>query len=284
MTGQLFTHYFLTDGIRATPEWQASAADPESFAAFRESVLQRYEALARSADPNEAVTEQDLIRPVLELLGWADYLPQQGTARNEDIPDHLLFADAGSKARASAEANAAARARHAAAVEESKRFGLPLDERDREAGFHARSPHSQILRYLATAEIESESRLRWGLLTNGRRERGPARLPVALPPGSVHAAGEHSRILLRGGPGRGPPLRGAGGPGSLGSGLRERLPGATPGSRRRRREEQGRGRPVGLSDRCRENEVAFGRYRTRELTLAYMNALAAGDAEARVAV
>ena len=128
MTGQLFTHYFLTDGIRATPEWQASAADPETFAAFRESVLRRYETLARAADPNEAVTEQDLIRPVLELLGWADYLPQQGTARNEAIPDHLLFADAGSKERASAEPNAAARARHAAVVEESKRFGLPLDE------------------------------------------------------------------------------------------------------------------------------------------------------------
>ena len=168
MTGQLFTHYFLTDGIRATPEWQASAADPQTFSAFRESVLQRYETLARSADPNEAVTEQDLIRPVLELLGWADYLPQQGTARNEDIPDHLLFADAGSKERASAEPNAAARTRYAAVVEESKRFGLSLDERDREAGFHARSPHSQILRYLATAEIESESRLRWGVLTNGR--------------------------------------------------------------------------------------------------------------------
>ena len=168
MSGQLFTHYFLTDGIRATPEWQASATDPETFAPFRESVLQRYEALARSADPNEAVTEQDLIRPVLELLGWADYLPQQGTARNEDIPDHLLFADAGPKERASAEPIAAARARHAAVVEESKRFGLPLDERDREAGYHARSPHSQILRYLATAEIESESRVRWGLLTNGR--------------------------------------------------------------------------------------------------------------------
>ena len=213
MSGQLFTHYFLTDGIRATPEWQASAADPETFAAFRkESVLQRYEALARSADPNEAVTEQDLIRPVLELLGWTDYLPQQGTARNEDIPDHLLFADAGSKERASAEPNAAARARHAAVVEESKRFGLPLDERDREAGFHARSPHSQILRYLATAEIESESRVRWGLLTNGgvwrlydyrarprasgyfeadladlleaRPRRGPARLPPAVPAGA----------------------------------------------------------------------------------------------------
>ena len=27
MPGQLFTHYFLTEGIKATPEWQASVAD-----------------------------------------------------------------------------------------------------------------------------------------------------------------------------------------------------------------------------------------------------------------
>ena len=74
MTGQLFTHYFLTDGIKTTPQWQASLDDPEAFAAFRKELTQRYETLSRSADPNEAVTEQDLIRPVLELLGWTDYL------------------------------------------------------------------------------------------------------------------------------------------------------------------------------------------------------------------
>ena len=34
----------------------------------------------------------------------------------------------------------------------------------------------------------------------------------------------------------------------------------------------------------REDEAAFGRYRTRELILAYMNALAAEDVETRVAV
>ncbi len=34
----------------------------------------------------------------------------------------------------------------------------------------------------------------------------------------------------------------------------------------------------------REDEAAFGRYRTRDMTLAYMNALAAGDTETRVAV
>ena len=100
MPGQLFTHYFLTDGIKATAEWKASVAQPEAFAAFRDGVRQKYEALSLSADPNEATTEQDLIRPVLELLGWADYLPQQGSVRNEDIPDHLLFADAEAKQRA----------------------------------------------------------------------------------------------------------------------------------------------------------------------------------------
>ena len=34
----------------------------------------------------------------------------------------------------------------------------------------------------------------------------------------------------------------------------------------------------------REDEVAFGKYRTRDMTLAYMNALAAGDTEVRMAV
>ena len=163
MPGQLFTHYFLTDGIKATDEWQASCSQPEAFAAFRDGVQQRYDALSRSQAPNEAATEQDLIRPVLELLGWADYLPQQSVAHNEDIPDHLLFADADAKQQAVAERNAGDRLRHATVVEESKRFGLSLDSRERSG-----TPHGQILRYLATAEIESEGRIRWGLLTNGR--------------------------------------------------------------------------------------------------------------------
>ncbi len=167
MTGQLFTQHFLNDGIKATAEWRASLVQPQAFAAFRDGVAPHHAALSRSRKPNEAVTEQDLIRPVLELLGWADYLPQQGVARNEDIPDHLLFADASSKQRAAAERNAGDRFRYATAVEESKRFGLPLDARDKDDNVQTRTPHGQILRYLSTAEIESESRMRWGILTNG---------------------------------------------------------------------------------------------------------------------
>ena len=168
MSGRLFTDYFLTDGIKDTDEWRSSVEDAEAFAAFRDGVSQRYDALCRSADPNEAATEQELIRPVLELLGWARYLPQQGTARNEEIPDHLLFADADSKQRASAERNAVDRFRNAAVVQESKRFGLSLDDRNKDDRPQSRTPHGQIRRYLSTADIESEGRIRWGILTNGR--------------------------------------------------------------------------------------------------------------------
>ena len=167
MPGQLLTHYFLTDGIRETPEWKASVADAEAFDSFREDVARRYEALRLSRDPNEAVTEQDLIRPVLDLLGWNDYLPQQGAARNEDIPDHLLFADAASKAQAGARANSQDRYLDALAIEESKRFGLPLDNRDGSDRVQRGTPHGQILRYLSTAETVTDGRIRWGILTNG---------------------------------------------------------------------------------------------------------------------
>ena len=163
MPGRLFTDYFLTDGVKATPEWSASAT---AFEAFRESAAQTLAPFAEYDHPNEALTEQDLVRPVLESLGWADYLPQQGAARNEDIPDHVLFADAASKDRAAA-SPAAARYRHAAVVEESKRFGLPFDSRDTDDKVQAASPHGQILRYLATADDASDGGIRWGILTNG---------------------------------------------------------------------------------------------------------------------
>ena len=167
MPGNLFTNYFLTEGIKATAEWRTSISGSTAFAAFQEGIRQRYDALSGSGGPNEAVTEQELIRPVLELLGWADYLPQQGATRNEDIPDYLLFTDAASKERAAGRTIPEERFRDAIVVEESKRFGLSLDARDRDTGRQSRTPHGQILRYLSTADIESESRIRWGFLTNG---------------------------------------------------------------------------------------------------------------------
>ena len=167
MTGNLFTDYFLTDGIKATPEWRTSVAAAAQFDTFRDGVRQRYDALTHSQDPNEAVTEQELIRPVLELLGWTNYLPQQGASRNEDIPDLLLFPHADAKEQAIARSSAGERYHDAVVVEESKRFGLQLDARGQDGRRHATTPHDQIIRYLSTAEVESEGRIRWGVLTNG---------------------------------------------------------------------------------------------------------------------
>ena len=164
MKGLLFTQYFLSDGIRTTPEWEAAAA---TLADFRQRLGQTYERFRSLQQPNEAVTEQDFIRPVMELLGWTDYLPQQGAAGHEDVPDHLLFADAASKARATARLNSEDRFQDALIVEESKRFGLALDQRDRTDGLRGGSPHSQMLRYLTTADVASEGRIRFGILTNG---------------------------------------------------------------------------------------------------------------------
>ena len=164
MSGQLFTQYYLTEGIKSTTRWHSSAANVQG---FRDRVRQRYDAIHAHSSPNEAATEQELIRPVLELLGWTDYLPQRGTARNEDIPDLLLFPDAGSKARAAATSDPELRYGDALVVEESKRFGLPLDARDEHDVVRARTPHGQILRYLRTAEDASDGGTRWGILTNG---------------------------------------------------------------------------------------------------------------------
>ena len=167
MPGQLFTQYFLTDGIKATPEWKRCVAEPEAFSAFHKAAGQRLGEFSYGKPLHEATTEQELVRPLLEALGWQDYLPQQGSSGNEDIPDHLLFADAEAKARAITQQNSHARFRNALVVQESKRLGLPLDVRDTGDRASRNTPHGQILRYLETAHGASDGCIRWGILTNG---------------------------------------------------------------------------------------------------------------------
>ena len=164
MPGQLFTNYFLEEGILHTTAWQESLSQPADLDAFRSQALTLLEKADNFHSINEASTEMELIRPLFDLLGWNHYLPQQGSDQNQDIPDHLLFGDANSKDSA---VNKPATARYpdALAVAESKRLGLPLDARE---GKQTGSPHGQILRYLATADINSDGRIRWGILTNGR--------------------------------------------------------------------------------------------------------------------
>ena len=168
MPGQLFTEYFLTDGIRQSHEWRDSVGDSQVLEALRDAVSGKFNKIDLFDRPNEATTEQELIRPVLEILGWHDYLPQQAASGGEDVPDNLLFSDETAKNQAAAEATTPQRYRHATAVQESKRLGLPLDiGSNTEDARRGRTPHGQILRYLSTADIDTEGKIRWGILTNG---------------------------------------------------------------------------------------------------------------------
>ncbi|MCY3991296.1 MAG: hypothetical protein OXF50_08740 [Caldilineaceae bacterium] len=94
MPGQLFTTYFLEEGILRTDAWQEALSQPAELESFRAQALALLDNAAGFHSINEASTEQELIRPLLDLLGWGDYLPQQGSDSNKDIPDHLLFGDA----------------------------------------------------------------------------------------------------------------------------------------------------------------------------------------------
>ena len=164
MPAQLFTQYFLTDGIRATPERRAQAP---AFAQFRDAARRLFQDFPTDHSPNETQTEQDLIRPLLQLLNWTDDLPQQTTSGGEDRPDLLLFPDPQTKTRAST--SQASPYLEALAVAELKRFRRPLDTRGpgKGTGPQASSPHAQILRYLRGADSVTDGDLRWGILTNG---------------------------------------------------------------------------------------------------------------------
>lgn len=158
MSGQLFKQYFLTDGIRETPEWKDSVKQAEAFSGFIHAISTCFDNFSHFNNPNEAVTEKELICPVLEVLGWADQLPQQGAARNEEIPDYLLFAGDNEKNKAIARENPQDRFKDALVVLESKRLGRSLDSRtENEHAQEQKSRHGWPLTlYLAVRPARSK--------------------------------------------------------------------------------------------------------------------------------
>lgn len=167
MLGRLFSEYFINEGIRETDEWADIGKFGNEFAEFEDAVRTPARAILDVRAPSEAITEQDLIEPILQALGWEHYIPQQGTERNRNIPDLLLFADADSKNRALASDQPRDRYRLATVLQENKRWGLTLSSRDPADKVQPASPHGQILRYLSDADIESDGAVRFGILTNG---------------------------------------------------------------------------------------------------------------------
>lgn len=165
--GALFTTDWLKEGITATPQWQA--LDDARFEELWSQSYHLLNELLKRKNPTEADTEQKLIYPLLGLLGWDHISVQQNlTVRGrKDVPDALLFPDADADATASL-LEPWQRFRHGSALVEAKRWGRPLD---RQGNGDQGVPSTQIMHYLQRASIVTESRMPWGILTNGRHWR-----------------------------------------------------------------------------------------------------------------
>lgn len=172
MQGQLFTTDFLLRAITDLLVWRD--ADREGFPAFRAELARVLASRAAHSELNEAQTEDEIVKPILNALGFVDaWLPQVniGKKGREDVPDYLLFLDSHRKADALTRGESE-RAKLGLAVVEAKRWLRELDRRDESGQSNLKprdfgAPSSQMLRYLSRVDVASDRAVKWGMLTNG---------------------------------------------------------------------------------------------------------------------
>ena len=160
----LFADHYLNDPARlqALDEWKRAAGLDEAFKEIGHLYARR--ASRFNARTNEAQTENDFIRPVLNLLWGEESYQVQVPIPNVNagrIPDYALFRSPDDRQAAEPRKDALDYWRDAPCLGDAKRWTASLD-RERGAG---ESPSSQIVNYLY------RSRVRWGILTNGRTWR-----------------------------------------------------------------------------------------------------------------
>jgi len=158
----LFSQHYLTTRLPDQPEWQEAVEAPLAALHLLWQKAQRY-----GATWNEAQTEDEFIKPVLELLGWG-YIPQVKNRRSGRVnrPDYALFADASAKDAAYPhQGNDDAFYSRTLAIAEAKYWGRPLSQQDasgRDTWKSDNNPSHQMVSYLVG------TRCAWGILTNGR--------------------------------------------------------------------------------------------------------------------
>lgn len=168
--GSLFSNAFVEGAIKDLPDW--SALGDADLLKLHDDIAGIFARFPTGQTPNEPHTEDDLIWPVLALLGWSDSLRQQNltTKGRQDVPDGVLFADAYTKDRAVEHPEEWRRYEFGAAIIESKRWNRPLDRRSDQRN-EVTAPSTQMLRYLRRVDDLTNGALRWGILTNGGRWR-----------------------------------------------------------------------------------------------------------------
>jgi hypothetical protein len=167
ISGSLFTRDYLLEGIERTEQWKH--LDDRNVAALKQRLAIIASNFLNIAKPNEAETEKDFIYPVLEALGWTEYQVQQILSQKgrKQVPDALLFADTTAKNLAVGEAQQWKRFQHGLAVLEAKRWSRALDRADKKDPSEEGVPSTQMLQYLSRVDVQTNNKVRLGILTNG---------------------------------------------------------------------------------------------------------------------
>ena len=170
--GQLFTEYFLKEGIKNTPDYKLIERDEnykKNLSQLLEEIENIYNNFKKRKSPDEADTEDDLIRPILDRLGFfyvRQKSPQKGT--RTDIPDFILFSNKKDREEFNKAPSNNKPWTKPICILEGKRFERMLDKKDIKDIIDPSVPSSQILRYMTSIEIASNGKILWGILTNGR--------------------------------------------------------------------------------------------------------------------
>jgi len=162
----LFSDNYLNEVLPERQAWKALAAEARPVLDAIAQVFTNF-----SADgANERQTEDDLICPILRLLGHEfEVQAALKTPLGTKSPDYVFFRDADAKlAQRGAVLTDALPTQGALAIGDAKKWDRPLDIAIREKGadpFSNQIPAVQIAFYM------QHSSLPWGILTNGRQWR-----------------------------------------------------------------------------------------------------------------
>jgi len=166
MKGALFSNYFLNEGIKTTKEWEEIY--DKKLDNIYSKVTKIFEEMKENEDIDEADTEDNLIKPIIELFGFK-WTRQKNISKKgkRDVPDFILFHDEDSKKIFDKKPKDQKPWDKAICILEGKKWKKPLDKGDKTNTLDPNIPSNQILRYLSIVEPVSNGNIIWGILTNG---------------------------------------------------------------------------------------------------------------------
>ena len=161
----LFSDYYLDSLIVGQPQWTDTPNIESDYAAIK----QLFDTIVPNAERfNEARTEHEFIRPVLNQLGHVfEVQPALQTSQGTKRPDYSFFPSADAHNAAQPHINTNRFFNTALAIGDAKAWSRNLDRKTQDGGdpFNNQNPNYQVDFYLRGADKD------WGILTNGRQWR-----------------------------------------------------------------------------------------------------------------